>query len=63
MRQSILSGDPVSTTPGGTGLGTRIVLGVVRRHEGTVDIQSAPGAGTTFSVTLPLRQTHPDRPV
>jgi signal transduction histidine kinase len=63
IRQSILSGDPVSTTPGGTGLGTRIVLGVVRRHEGTVDIQSAPGAGTTFSVTLPLRQTHTDRPV
>ena len=56
IRNSILSGDPLSTTPGGTGLGTRIVLGVVQRHQGTLEILSAPGAGTTFAVNLPVRQ-------
>lgn len=52
---SILGGNPKSTKPGGTGLGTRIVLGVVRRHNGALAIDSVPGEGTTFTVDLPLR--------
>lgn len=55
VRERILSGEPISTTVGGTGLGTRIVLGVIRRHNGDLDIQSAEGEGTTFIVTLPVR--------
>lgn len=38
---------------GGTGLGLAIVKHVVNRHRGRLDIQSAPGEGSTFTVTLP----------
>ncbi len=37
----------------GTGLGLSIVHGVVRSHEGGVDIESAPRRGTTVTVYLP----------
>jgi len=38
---------------GGTGLGLAIVKHVVNRHRGRLDIQSVPGEGSTFTVTLP----------
>jgi two-component system phosphate regulon sensor histidine kinase PhoR len=38
---------------GGTGLGLAIVKHVVNRHRGRLDIQSTPGKGSVFSVTLP----------
>jgi two-component system phosphate regulon sensor histidine kinase PhoR len=38
---------------GGTGRGLAIVTHVVNRHRGRLDIQSAPGKGSTFRVTLP----------
>lgn len=38
---------------GGTGLGLAIVKHVVNRHRGRLDIQSTPGRGSTFTVTLP----------
>jgi cell cycle sensor histidine kinase DivJ len=37
----------------GAGLGLSVVKGLVRLHGGTVSIDSAPGAGTTVTVTLP----------
>lgn len=43
-------------TDRGSGLGLGSVYGVVRRHHGTIDIQSAPDAGTTVTVSFPLQQ-------
>jgi signal transduction histidine kinase len=43
-----------STKAGGTGLGLSIAREMVRRHRGTMTIESAPGAGTSFHVRLPM---------
>jgi signal transduction histidine kinase len=40
----------------GTGLGLGSVYGIVRRHEGEIDIQSEPGRGTSVSISLPLER-------
>ncbi len=40
----------------GTGLGLGIVRGIVEQHEGSLEIASTPGAGTTVTVRLPLAQ-------
>jgi signal transduction histidine kinase/DNA-binding response OmpR family regulator len=42
-----------TTKPAGTGLGLAISFGIVERHGGTIQVASASGAGTTFTVRLP----------
>jgi signal transduction histidine kinase len=42
-----------SRAEGGSGLGLSIVAKIVREHGGRVDIESEPGRGTRFVLTLP----------
>jgi signal transduction histidine kinase len=53
---------PFYTTKGdGTGLGLSLARRIVEDHQGRIDVTSAIGDGTTFSVILPLRRgTVPD---
>ncbi len=52
--------DPFFTTKEkGTGLGLSVVYGIVQRHRGAVDVKSAPGEGTTFTIRLPAAANLP----
>jgi signal transduction histidine kinase len=68
--------EPFYTTkePGeGTGLGLSVSFGIVKGHQGTLQIESTPGEGATFVITLPAapaessgtaesaRADHPER--
>lgn len=43
-----------SNKPHGTGLGLAIVQSVISDHGGTIAVESAPGAGSTFHIELPV---------
>ena len=48
--------DPFFTTKGkaGLGLGLAVSFGIIRRHGGTIDVDSQYGRGTEFRITLPV---------
>jgi signal transduction histidine kinase len=43
----------------GVGLGLAVAYGIVQAHAGDIEVESAPGKGTTFRVTLPLSRKVP----
>ena len=66
VRQRAL--DPFFTTKGpkSTGLGLSVTYGIIQRHNGKLEIDSAPGRGTTVRITLPAVDAAvpaPSRPV
>jgi signal transduction histidine kinase/ActR/RegA family two-component response regulator len=50
--------DPFFTTKGkaGMGLGLAVSFGIIRRHEGSVEVDSEVGVGTKFRISLPKAQ-------
>jgi PAS domain S-box-containing protein len=49
--------DPFFTTKeGGTGLGLAITHSIIEEHEGSIEVESTPGSGTTFRVNIPLKK-------
>lgn len=48
--------EPLFTTKGdqGTGMGLSVVFGVMHEHEGTIEVESKLGKGTTFTLSFPV---------
>lgn len=45
----------------GTGLGLSISYGIISKHQGTIDVHSEIGRGTTFCIRLPLTHTDTEK--
>ncbi|MBN1147734.1 MAG: HAMP domain-containing protein [Anaerolineales bacterium] len=56
--------DPFYTTKPageGTGLGLSVSYGIVSNHSGRIEVESAPGKGSTFTIVLPVNQPETSR--
>ena len=55
VKEKLFSAATISTTEGGTGMGTRFVKDVAERHGGIVGVESELGKGARFWMRLPMR--------
>lgn len=56
--------EPFFTTKrrqGGTGMGLAVVYGVVKRHRGFIEVESAVGKGSVFEMYFPLSEENPQK--
>jgi signal transduction histidine kinase len=54
--------EPFFTTgDDGSGLGLAVVAGIVRKHQGEIDVESSEGRGSCFRVRLPLTAAAEER--
>jgi len=51
--------DPFFTTKEvgkGTGLGLNVAYNIIKKHNGTIDVESTVGKGTTFTIRIPAQK-------
>ncbi len=51
-----------TTKSHGTGLGLAIIRKIIEQHHGTITVDSVPGSGSTFTITLPM-QNEPEQDI
>jgi signal transduction histidine kinase len=54
FHQFYRSGEELTRTVKGTGIGLTIVKQIVKAHKGEISLESTPGRGSTFSIKLPV---------
>ena len=54
--------EPLYTTKGdrGSGMGLAVTESIIRKHGGSITVESEPGKGTTFTITLPVAEVQGD---
>ncbi len=60
FREFEQANDRIASNYGGTGLGLSISERIVKRMGGRISLQSAPGTGSTFEVSVPLAACRPE---
>jgi K+-sensing histidine kinase KdpD len=46
----------------GSGLGLAVTYGIIKQHDGFINVETAPGKGTTFMVYLPMVEANAVQP-